>query len=212
MQFFFKKHASGFSFVEMMTALGIAGVVGVTGLNSYRKSRHQARAAQAQYTLSNIYTAEKNFKSQWNTYHENLYIIGAIPEGEIYYDAGFKVAAADISNSDGRLGKFPWKDLLKTPKCATFYEICQGDCATEINTTVPSADRHSTGASYYGGGTSGFSCNVTGGKYVKDSTGTTYKANASSFTALARAGLHSLDEWTIDQGQVVKHITDGTGN
>ena len=205
MQFFFKKHSSGFSFTEIMTAMGIAGIVGVTGLNSFRKQRHQARAAQAQYTLSNIYTAEKNFKSQWNAYHENLYIIGAIPEGEIFYDAGFKVTAADISDSDGGLGNFPWKAQLKTPKCATFHEICKGDCATEINTKAPGTKK---GAAYYGG----FSCKVTGEKYVKDSTGTTYKASKTAFTALARAQLHTLDEWTIDEGQVVTHIKDGTGN
>ena len=200
-----KPSPPGFSFVEMMTALGIAGVLGVTGLNSYRKQRHQARAAQAQYLLSNIYTAEKNFKSQWGAYHENLYIIGAIPEGEIYYDAGFSPGAS-ISKTDGKLAYFPWVDRLQARKCTNFHQICNLECADEVNTLAGSGGH---GASYYGG----FACRVTGGLHVMNYTGgVSYEAGENSFKAIARAVLNSDDEWTIDQEQKVTHILDGTGN
>ena len=201
-----EKHSpAGFSFTEMMTAMAIAGVLGVTGLNSYRKQRHQARAAQAQYLLSNIYTAEKNFHSQWGAYHENLYIIGAIPEGEIYYDAGFS-PKANLSKTDGNLDHFPWLDRLQALKCTNFYQICTLDCADEVNTLAGSGGQ---GVGYYGG----FACRVIGGLHVMDYMGSVnYEAGANNFKAIARAVLNSDDEWTIDEGQVVTHITDGTGN
>ena len=195
-----KKHPQGFSFVEIVSALAIAGVVSVTGLNSYRKQRHQARAAQAQYSLSNIYTAEKNFEKQWGTFHENLYIIGAIPEGELWYDAGF--TQDTLSNSDGNLGDFPWKTQLTIKECNNFYEICKGDCASKISSKSPGAY----------GGAGGFTCSITGGLYVKDLSGSAYAADASTFTAIARSELSANDEWTINQNQEVQHITDGTGN
>ncbi|MCY4512263.1 MAG: prepilin-type N-terminal cleavage/methylation domain-containing protein [Bdellovibrionales bacterium] len=183
--------SNGFNFIEMMTALGIAGILGVTGLNSYRKQRHQARTVQAQYSLSNIYAAEKNFKTQWKAYHENLYIIGAIPEGELWYDAGFTDTPVTVPH-------YPWQSKLTTAACNTYDQICNNDCANAVKGTYT--------ASYYGG----FTCKVKSSVKVKGQTG--YGATATAFEALARAELNSLDEWTINEKQELTHKTDGTGN
>ena len=190
-------YSKGFNFIEMMTALGIAGILGVTGLNSYRKQRHQARTVQAQYSLSNIYAAEKSFYTQWKTYHENLYIIGAVPEGELWYDAGF-------TDTPAKFAHYPWQSKLTIVECNTYNEICKGQCATALvqGTTYSAAD--------YGSGA--FKCEVTGAgsNYVKGQTG--YGAGATTFEALARAELNSLDEWTMNEKQELTHKTDGTGN
>ncbi|MCY4512266.1 MAG: prepilin-type N-terminal cleavage/methylation domain-containing protein [Bdellovibrionales bacterium] len=206
-QVFSKKHPRGFNFVEMMTALGIAGILGVTGLNSYRKQRHQARAAQAQYNLSNIYTAEKNFYTQWNAYHENLYIIGAIPEGELWYDAGFTDTPV---GSDGNLPHYPWQNKLTSHHCNTFHQLCTFECADLISPPY-SPVLYGKPGTYAGNSYQGITCSVIGGSSrVASYTG--YGASATSFKALATAELNSLDQWTINEKQEVKHIVDGTGN
>ena len=206
-----KNHRKGFSFVEMMTALGIAGVLGVTGLNSYRKQRQQARSAQAQYSLSNIYTAEKNFHNQWQTYHENLYAIGAIPEGELWYDAGF--TQDTLSTSDGNLANYPWRNQLSKQKCNTHHELCKWDCATELGgaraTLYGKTGVHPDDASKQ---LHGITCEIQGSRYVKDISGSAYAAGETTFTAIATSVLNSDDEWTINERQEVQHTLDGTGN
>ena len=208
---FSKKYQKGFNFIEMMTALGIAGVLGVTGLNSYRKQRHQSRAAQAQYSLSNIYSAEKNFYTQWQTYHENLYIIGAIPEGELWYDAGF----TDLpSKSGGNLAHYPWQDRLALTGCNTFYEICNlgntDNCAWEMSLKgYYNPVLYGQPGIYYGKKYQGVACKVIGGLRV---SGSGYHADETSFKALASAKLNTADKWTINEKQEVIHIEDGTGN
>ena len=195
----------------MMTALGIAGILGVTGLNSYRKQRHQARAAQAQYSLSNIYSAEKNFYTQWQTYHENLYIIGAIPEGELWYDAGF--TDLNPSQTDGNLPHYPWQDRLTSSECNTFQQICRYECAFKMSKDgYYNPTLYGKGGPYYGKNYQGVVCNVIGGLLIKGSGDTGYGADATSFKALATAKLNTEDKWTINQSQEVRHIVDGTGN
>ena len=190
-----KKYSKGFNFIEMMTALGIAGILSVTGLNSYRKQRHQARTVQAQYSLSNIYAAEKSFYTQWKTYHENLYIVGAVPEGELWYDAGF-------TDTPSKFAHYPWQSKLTIADCNTYDQICKEECTNAIKGAYY--------ASYYGAGA--FKCEVigAGSSYVKGQTG--YGADATTFKALARAELNSLDEWTMNEKQELTHKTDGTGN
>ena len=192
----------------MMTALGIAGILGVTGLNSYRKQRHQARAAQAQYSLSNIYSAEKNFYTQWQTYHENLYIIGAIPEGELWYDAGFTDPPVA---SDGNLPHYPWQSKLTSADCNTFRQICLFECAEGIKGSY-NVVLYGKGGLYDGRNYQGIVCKVQEhGEYVYGRH-TGYHADATSFKALATAKLNTEDKWTINHKQEVRHIIDGTGN
>ena len=208
---FSKKYPKGFNFIEMMTALGIAGVLGVTGINSYRKQRHQARSAQAQYNLSNIYSAEKNFYTQWQTYHENLYIIGAIPEGELWYDVGF---TEPPSNSGGNLAHYPWQDRLVLPRCNTFYEICNlgetDNCAFKMSLDgYYNPVLYGNPGPYHGRNYQGFACKVIGDLRV---SGPGYGADETSFKALATAKLNTADKWTINHKQEVTHTEDGTGN
>jgi len=200
----------------MMTALGIAGVLGVTGLNSYRKQRHQARSAQAQYSLSNIYAAEKNFYTQWQAYHENLYIIGAVPEGELSYDAGFTDTAP--SQTDGNLEDYPWKSRLTSPACNTFRQICLFECADSISGSY-SAMLYGRSGYYDGRNYQGIVCRVQehgdNSLYVKGhgyDPAIGYGADATGFKALATAKLNTDDKWTINHKQEVIHTVDGTGN
>ena len=204
----FKKYLKGFNYLELMTAAGIAGVLGVVGVQSVRSKRTQSRSSQAQYALSQIYQAEKNFHNQWGTYHENLYLIGAVPSGRSWYDAGF-TQSATLSSTDGRLGDSPFStSQITTKSCNDYHQICDHTCASAVAGTGSTAV-YGAGGTHGGRTYQAIICAVEGGLLVKDSTDT-FDAKKDEFDAIARSKLRSNDEWTIDEAQTVTHKTDGT--
>ena len=196
----------GFTITELLTTVAIAGTLSVVGIRSYQSQTNKARSAEAKHSLSFLYTAEKNFHDSWKTYHENLYTVGAIPSGSYHYDVGFgkSVSINDGTTHpvDGFLGTHPLTDSLNIRECTNFHQVCQGDCATTTQTAVgPARSAYFTRAS----------CQVTGGNYVKDYSGTpTADAQDNSFTALAISTIKNTDVWSINESKVVTHDHDGT--
>ena len=139
---FFKKsfflklfHKQGFSLIELLTTTVIIGTLSVVGIKSYQAQTNKARTAEAKHSLSYIYTAEKNFYDLWRTYHENLLVVGAVPDGSYHYDVGFGDSAV-LSDADGNLGDYPSQfasKILTVRECTNFYEVCAkvGNCVTQ---------------------------------------------------------------------------------
>ena len=73
------KKSQGFSLVELLVAVTIIGILSAVGIGYYKEATNTAKKAEAKYSLSLVYSAEKQFHSAWGTYHENLLVIGAIP-------------------------------------------------------------------------------------------------------------------------------------
>ena len=205
----FKKE--GFNFIELLTTVGIAGVLSVVGIKSYQSQTNKARSAEAKHSLSYVYTAEVSFKDSWDTYHENLLAIGAIPSGSYHYDVGFSYTAS-LSDSDGSLGRnYPETDLLTVRECTNFKNICDGDCISSTVSAVPGLKSYFLGYST--------NCEVASPLYFEGQSkaGTDAKnkmaggkASGSAFKALATGRLRSDDIWSIDQSKTVIHEVDGT--
>ena len=198
------RQTRGFSLVELLTSLGIVGSLSVIGIKTYQSQTDKSRTAEAKYSLSYIYSSEKNFKSIWGAYHENLAVVGAVPDGAYYYDIGFKDSST-LSTSDGNLGSYPSSGTLTVKECSNFYQICNGDC-------VSNAPRVGTNTYFFyaGAGAGSFNCDITGGLYVKDHSATGDGAGENSFEALARSRLKNEDLWSINQDKTFNHIKDGT--
>lgn len=201
---------NGFSLIELLTSVGIIGVVSVVGIKSYQAQTNKSRTAEAKYSLSSLYTAEKVFFDTWNTYHENLILIGAIPDGAFHYDIGFGKSTV-LSKTDGSLNDYPHPDTLTVRECTTFQQICGGDCLSK----TPKVAGEQYTYFFYGdtkagqAGSQRFNCRVTGNSYLKDYTSSN-GADSSTFTALARGQLKNEDVWSVDQEKVFQHVTDGT--
>ena len=199
----------GFSMVEMLTTVATVGVLSVVGVRSYQAQTNKARSAEAKHSLSYVYTAERNFVNSWGTYHENLVVIGAVPSSTYHYDVGFGKSVS-LSKTEGSLGDYPLPDSLDVPECTNFYQICEGNCTTQIQTRVGSS--YSRYFEKSGGGNPAV-CTVTGGNYLKDYTGaqaSNADAKVSGFLALATSNLKSADVWSIDDQKTVVHEVDGT--
>ena len=210
---FFKKsfflklfHKQGFSLIELLTTTVIIGTLSVVGIKSYQAQTNKARTAEAKHSLSYIYTAEKNFYDLWRTYHENLLVVGAVPDGSYHYDVGFGKGAA-LSDADGNLGDYPSKfasQILTVRECTNFDEICKMDCIRK--------EKSQTGLtnSYFSSSGGSLNCKVTGGNYLKDYNSKDGTADASTFKALAVGKLKNEDVWSIDQSRAIGHDKDGT--
>ena len=99
-----------FSLTELLVTLAIIGTLSVVGIRTYRNQLHTAKTAEAQQILSFIYSNERQFYNAWNTYHENLVLVGAAPSGNYRYDAGFTMK--QVAHSDGDLGNYPFEESL----------------------------------------------------------------------------------------------------
>ncbi len=207
----------GFTLIELLTTVGVVGTLTVLGIRSYQTQTGKARSAEAKHSLSYIYTAENNFRSVWGAYHENLMVIGAVPSGSYYYDAGFGKSAV-LSKTDGSLGDYPSHMIksLDVKECANFHQICGGNCLTQAASAVgspydayfdpKSPEKH----------VSAPNCRVSGGLHLKGYTAAEgcgagkSGATASCFRALAIGKIKSDDVWSIDQQKIITHEKDGT--
>lgn len=184
----------GFSMTELMTSAAVMTVLATVGVSSYKTQKQKAAASEAKQSLSTIYSAERQFYETWGTYHENLVLIGAVPIGNVHYDAGFNADMIDL------VGGIPQstaadKAYVTSTECTTWKEICDGSCAGR--TTHLDVDY--------------FSCNVDSDEYVKDVTpANKYGADTTTFKAGVRGFLNGEDRWSIDQDQNIVHEMDGT--
>ena len=207
-----------FSLTELLTSVAIVGTLSVVGIKSYQKQTNQAKTAEAQKTLSYVYSAQRNFYNNWGGYHENLVAIGATPTGLYNYDIGFGKSATLASNY-GDLGSYPkvgGANLLNVRACTNYRQICHplggtGECLTQLASLAGSG-----GAQYCmsgGGYHAQANCKVDSKVLLKAYTGTpasSADASATKFKALATGYLKSRDVWSINEKQEVKHEEDGT--
>ena len=92
----YSRKNSGFNLTELMTATAVVGILSTVGVASYRAQQDKAKAAEAKYSLSSLYSAEQQFRETWGQYHENLVLVQAVPIGKQSYDVGFTNAAPSI--------------------------------------------------------------------------------------------------------------------
>jgi type IV pilus assembly protein PilA len=85
---------TGFSLVELMVVVAIIGILATVAVPQVNKFMAKARQAEAKTTLAGIFTAEKAFYTEYNTYHTDFRTIGFAPEGRVRYNAGFSSAHA----------------------------------------------------------------------------------------------------------------------
>ena len=201
-----------FSLTELLVTLAIIGTLSVVGIRTYRNQLHTAKTAEAQQILSFIYSNERQFYNAWNTYHENLVLVGAAPSGNYRYDAGFTETGGD---SDGDLGNYPFEEALTLPECIDLNRICDDStngCIKKMKAKAVS-DLGSKFGTYF---EKSAVCNVDSALLVssKPSAGGTAikgEADEDEFKAYATSKLGGdNDIWSINEKQEITHEEDGT--
>jgi type IV pilus assembly protein PilA len=79
----------GFSLIELMIVVAIIGILATIAVPNFNRFQAKAKQSEAKGNLSGIYSANKAFYAEWNSYRGNLPDIGFVPEGRLVYHVGF---------------------------------------------------------------------------------------------------------------------------
>ena len=96
-------NSSGFTLVELMVVVAIIGILAAVAIPNYQKFQAKARQSEAKIALSAVYTSEKSFSVENNTYTACLGAIGYAPDNfnlatrTQYYTVGFGTAATGLT-------------------------------------------------------------------------------------------------------------------
>ena len=75
-----RHHGRGFTLIELLVVVAIIGILSAIGVVSYGKYKTSAEKKQAEISLSSIYLAEQEYKSNNNSYYYNSSLNNIINE------------------------------------------------------------------------------------------------------------------------------------
>ncbi|MCE3009374.1 MAG: prepilin-type N-terminal cleavage/methylation domain-containing protein [Proteobacteria bacterium] len=82
------KNTQGFSLVELMVVVAIIGILATMSVGAIQKQIAKARQTEVKTNLSSLYTAQKTFHAEFNSYYSNMQTIRFNLEGNLRYNIG----------------------------------------------------------------------------------------------------------------------------
>lgn len=141
------KNQGGFSLIELMIVVAIIGILASIAVPNFQKFQRRAKQSEGKGYLASIFTAEKGFQAEWNTFTSSTTGIGFVidPTARGCYRAGFTAAAVAIPGSTVAAGD----PIEQNPTLATGCGAFPALPASTYTTTTFTA---STVAILYTGG------------------------------------------------------------
>lgn len=198
------KHAygkKGFSLVELMVVVAIIGILAAIAIPAVSKYMAKARQSEAKTNLSSLYTAEKAFFAEFNTFDRRFGAVGFTPEGQLRYDIGFTggVVAGAANGYNTAPANVQFVATGGAGYCGNVPGTFQNGCTVlaGANGAVPNVVDAVCTASPAGGSPHPATCTTA----------------QNTFRAGARASIQSnaanLDGWTIDEFKVLRNTVNG---
>lgn len=92
------KSQKGFSLVELMVVVAIIGILAAIAVPNYQRFTAKSKQAEAKSNLSAVYSAERAFFAEWQTFQGGFAIVGYQPTGTLRYRHGFSANIALPNN------------------------------------------------------------------------------------------------------------------
>lgn len=137
-----KLSAKGFSLIELMIVVAIIGILAAIAVPNYQKFSAKSKQGEAKSNLSALYSAEKAFQNEWQTYTPLFLNIGLKPEGLLRYNFGFMESHAwtQPTSYTGAMGA----TFHATGFCASAAES-MSECMMDVSTVaIPAAPTFAT--------------------------------------------------------------------
>lgn len=190
---------AGFSLVELMVVVAIIGILATIAVPNFQKFQARAKQSNAKTELTGIYTAQKAFFVEYNTYHGHLPAVGFVPEGvEVGTNYDTLNTVARIYGSASHSGATPESSpnalggtLPPLPGGFTGYD---GYHSNPIQCTFAST---TTGVP-----------STTGGA-APNVTNTAFQAIAIGCPGGNTNAAAEVDVWTINEGRSLLNIQSG---
>ena len=86
------RNDKGFSLVELMVVVAIIGILAAIAVHNFQRFTAKSKQGEAKANLAAIYSAERAFQAEWQTYTSYFNVIGYRPSGVLRYEHGFGAA------------------------------------------------------------------------------------------------------------------------
>ncbi|MFP5520330.1 MAG: type IV pilin protein [Bdellovibrionia bacterium] len=186
-------NTKGFSLVELMVVVAIIGILAAIAVPSVSKYMAKARQSEAKSNLASLYTSQKAFFAEYNTFDSRFAAVGYTPEGQLRYDVGFTAGVVALpangyhtppANAETRSGTY-------CPTAVNSGCIMLTDASGVVPTLVDTA------------------CSAGGGSAHPAACTTavnTFRAGALSRIVSSAA---VDDQWSIDELKVMRNTING---
>jgi type IV pilus assembly protein PilA len=185
------KNAKGFSLVELMVVVAIIGILAAIAVPNFQKFTAKAKQSEAKAELSSLYSAERAFSAEWQSFFADFRNIGYSPTGNMRYRHGF--AAAGVACPAGYNGTGAGVAIAGAAAVAFSSNInVVGSC---VNTATCTELALTNGGAY--------------------SLAASVAPAAATFTAAANGDLDgdaAMDTWTMNQAKALLNTVDDVNN
>ena len=136
------KKSQGFTLIELMIVVAIIGILAAIAIPNFLKFQCKSKQSEAKTNLSGIFTAEKAFFGEYNTYGTDLISVNWQPDGTPLYIYGFSgdsypATVAGITSYNGAFNDTAQANVIGSPNRYNTAKMKDLAGGTLVNASLP---------------------------------------------------------------------------